>query len=171
MSALLPKADMCGALAYVCFGPKADIYAVLTRLFVSSQWRAKRDREGLTGPREAQLPAIERYRQTHLQNRGKQNIARRPHCRSACRRAAGPANRRTLTQSARCRPRALPKRQRRQVLHRATTARPARAKSAMPTRSRFLQPQQKSAPFSSPDYTQQLVLEAATAWLAAPVRA
>jgi hypothetical protein len=25
MSALSPKADMCGALAYVCFGPKADI--------------------------------------------------------------------------------------------------------------------------------------------------
>jgi hypothetical protein len=25
MSALPPKADMCGATAYVCFGPKADI--------------------------------------------------------------------------------------------------------------------------------------------------
>jgi hypothetical protein len=25
MSALPPKADMCGARAYVCFGPKADI--------------------------------------------------------------------------------------------------------------------------------------------------
>jgi hypothetical protein len=25
MSALAPKADMCSALAYVCFGPKADI--------------------------------------------------------------------------------------------------------------------------------------------------
>ena len=25
MSALLPKADMCGAVAHVCFGPKADI--------------------------------------------------------------------------------------------------------------------------------------------------
>jgi len=25
MSALTPKADMCGALAHVCFGPKADI--------------------------------------------------------------------------------------------------------------------------------------------------
>jgi hypothetical protein len=25
MSASPPKADMCGALAYVCFGPKADI--------------------------------------------------------------------------------------------------------------------------------------------------
>jgi hypothetical protein len=24
MSALPPKADMCSALAYVCFGPKAD---------------------------------------------------------------------------------------------------------------------------------------------------
>jgi hypothetical protein len=27
MSALPPKADMCGALADVCFGPKADIGA------------------------------------------------------------------------------------------------------------------------------------------------
>ena len=26
MSALPPKADMCGALAYVCFVPKADIH-------------------------------------------------------------------------------------------------------------------------------------------------
>jgi hypothetical protein len=25
MSALRPKADMCVALAYVCFGPRADI--------------------------------------------------------------------------------------------------------------------------------------------------
>jgi hypothetical protein len=25
MSALPPKADMCGALGHVCFGPKADI--------------------------------------------------------------------------------------------------------------------------------------------------
>ena len=25
MSALPPKADMCGALAYVCFGPIADM--------------------------------------------------------------------------------------------------------------------------------------------------
>ena len=27
MSALPPKADMCGALAYVCYGPEADIDA------------------------------------------------------------------------------------------------------------------------------------------------
>jgi len=26
MSALPPKADMCGALVHICFGPKADIY-------------------------------------------------------------------------------------------------------------------------------------------------
>jgi hypothetical protein len=26
MSALPPKADMCGATAYVCFGPKADMF-------------------------------------------------------------------------------------------------------------------------------------------------
>ena len=30
MSALPPKADMCGALAHVCFGPKADIDATST---------------------------------------------------------------------------------------------------------------------------------------------
>jgi hypothetical protein len=29
MSPLRPKADMCDALAHVCFGPKADIYPVL----------------------------------------------------------------------------------------------------------------------------------------------
>ena len=28
MSALTPKADMCSALAHVCFGPKADITAI-----------------------------------------------------------------------------------------------------------------------------------------------
>ena len=27
MSALPPKADMCGATAYVCFGPIADIFS------------------------------------------------------------------------------------------------------------------------------------------------
>ena len=32
MSALPPKADMCGALAHVCFGPKADIPGDSTRL-------------------------------------------------------------------------------------------------------------------------------------------
>ena len=30
MSALPPKADMCGALAHVCFGPIADIVATST---------------------------------------------------------------------------------------------------------------------------------------------
>jgi hypothetical protein len=29
MSALPPKADMCGATAHVCFGPKADIRAFI----------------------------------------------------------------------------------------------------------------------------------------------
>jgi hypothetical protein len=29
MSALLPKADMCSALAYVCYGPIADIACVV----------------------------------------------------------------------------------------------------------------------------------------------
>src|SRR5262245_303803 len=31
MSALPPKADMCSALAYVCFGPKADIILAAVR--------------------------------------------------------------------------------------------------------------------------------------------
>jgi hypothetical protein len=30
MSALPPKADMCGALGHVCFGPKADIVPFLS---------------------------------------------------------------------------------------------------------------------------------------------
>jgi hypothetical protein len=32
MSALPPKADMCDALAHVCFGPKADIAILLNQL-------------------------------------------------------------------------------------------------------------------------------------------
>ena len=32
MSALLPKADMCGALAHVCFVPEADIAVSLNNL-------------------------------------------------------------------------------------------------------------------------------------------
>ena len=39
MSALLPKADMCGALAHVCFVPKADIAAYS----ISSSARVRRD--------------------------------------------------------------------------------------------------------------------------------
>jgi hypothetical protein len=35
LSALPPKADMCGARAYVCYGPKADI-----RTIQSPRWRA-----------------------------------------------------------------------------------------------------------------------------------
>jgi hypothetical protein len=31
MSALLPIADMCGALGHVCFGPEADIRFLLTK--------------------------------------------------------------------------------------------------------------------------------------------
>jgi hypothetical protein len=33
MSALPPKADMCSALAHVCFGPKADMGGVLALTF------------------------------------------------------------------------------------------------------------------------------------------
>jgi hypothetical protein len=33
MSALPPKADMCSALAYVCFGPIADIAETSLQLF------------------------------------------------------------------------------------------------------------------------------------------
>jgi len=36
MSALPPKADMCSALAYVCFGPKADIAPKSVNDFVGS---------------------------------------------------------------------------------------------------------------------------------------
>jgi hypothetical protein len=38
LSALPPKADMCGALAYVCFGPIADI-AVLHSITSSARSR------------------------------------------------------------------------------------------------------------------------------------
>jgi hypothetical protein len=34
MSALLPKADMCGAAAHVCYGPKADVMCLFDH-FVS----------------------------------------------------------------------------------------------------------------------------------------
>jgi hypothetical protein len=47
MSALPPKADMCGALAYVCFGPKADIH----RLHSITSSAAKRMPFGMVTPR------------------------------------------------------------------------------------------------------------------------
>jgi len=37
MSALPPKADMCSAVAYVCFGPKADIRCYA---FAAIRWAA-----------------------------------------------------------------------------------------------------------------------------------
>jgi hypothetical protein len=45
MSALPPKADMCGAIAHVCFGPKADI-ALLNHLV------GERDQRGRYGEAE-----------------------------------------------------------------------------------------------------------------------
>src|SRR5262249_30184102 len=33
ISALPPKADMCGALAHVCFGPEADMRLLLIKLY------------------------------------------------------------------------------------------------------------------------------------------
>jgi hypothetical protein len=43
MSALPPKADMCSALAHICFGPIADIVAA-SKLFASA-WSTGRTRE------------------------------------------------------------------------------------------------------------------------------
>jgi hypothetical protein len=37
MSALLPKADICGALTHVCFGPKADIDILFDHLVGNQQ--------------------------------------------------------------------------------------------------------------------------------------
>jgi hypothetical protein len=37
MCALHPKADMCGATAYVCFGPIADIEVTLTLISFTTQ--------------------------------------------------------------------------------------------------------------------------------------
>src|SRR5262245_27732565 len=41
MSALLPKADMCGALVHVCFGPKADIGTITVVQELSAAARGK----------------------------------------------------------------------------------------------------------------------------------
>src|SRR5262245_16506539 len=38
MSALPPKADMCGAIAYVCYGPIADIANAVTLVPLTWQW-------------------------------------------------------------------------------------------------------------------------------------
>ena len=50
MSALPPKADMCGASVYVCYGPKADISSAAKRIVIRS---ARRRGRGTS----AQLPA------------------------------------------------------------------------------------------------------------------
>jgi hypothetical protein len=47
MSALPPKADMCSALAYVCFGPKADIGSLLNQLvsaLLKLNWHVEAER-------------------------------------------------------------------------------------------------------------------------------
>src|SRR5262249_31942269 len=44
MSALPPKADMCGALAHVCFWPKADIDRLFDH-FIGAQQEGYRDRQ------------------------------------------------------------------------------------------------------------------------------
>jgi hypothetical protein len=41
MSALPPKADMCSALAHVCFGPKADIAHLVDDLVGSGEQRLR----------------------------------------------------------------------------------------------------------------------------------
>jgi hypothetical protein len=49
MSAFPPKADMCSALAHVCFGPKADIAALVDHLVGSieqRQWHRHVERFG-----------------------------------------------------------------------------------------------------------------------------
>jgi hypothetical protein len=45
MSALPPKADMCSALAHVCFGPIADIPACSLDYLVGAPEKRHRDRE------------------------------------------------------------------------------------------------------------------------------
>ena len=37
MSALPPKADMCGATRDVCYGPKADIVALFNHLIIAGK--------------------------------------------------------------------------------------------------------------------------------------
>jgi hypothetical protein len=49
MSALPPKADMCGALAHVCFGPIADIARHSILVGTRNQRRRDRQAEHLRG--------------------------------------------------------------------------------------------------------------------------
>jgi len=42
MSALPPKADVCGALAHLCFGPIADIATLLFDYFVGALLKLER---------------------------------------------------------------------------------------------------------------------------------
>jgi hypothetical protein len=54
MSALPRKADMCSALAYVCFGPKADMCSARVHFCLGSEAKEQKDR------REAVSPKIHR---------------------------------------------------------------------------------------------------------------
>ena len=46
MSALPPKADMCGAGTHVCFGPKADIGLKTAAAYGPCKWSPKEKRRG-----------------------------------------------------------------------------------------------------------------------------
>jgi len=51
MSALLPKADMCGALTDVCFGPEADITNLFDHIVGTRQQRLRNgEAKRLRGP-------------------------------------------------------------------------------------------------------------------------
>jgi hypothetical protein len=49
MSALPPKADMCSALAHVCFGPKADMILLDHFISAGEQRRRHGEAESLSG--------------------------------------------------------------------------------------------------------------------------
>ena len=55
MSALPLKADMCGAQAHVCFGPKADIRFLLTKTRSRSRYACNRRAWQMSLLREARL--------------------------------------------------------------------------------------------------------------------
>src|SRR5262245_44580240 len=59
MSALPPKADMCSALAHVCFGPKADIRPHSIDQFISAaEQRLRHDEAERLGGREVDYKLI-----------------------------------------------------------------------------------------------------------------
>jgi len=69
MSALPPKADMCGARGYVCYGPKADTRIGQPKAQIPVMWFIAASRMARVRPRcaayAARLLAFRRARRAH----------------------------------------------------------------------------------------------------------